>query len=680
MLDAGFLPLLAAGGEHAAKVTEGFRAWGPWLILFLPLMASVITLCVPVVRKRSNIAATLAIGSMLIGLGLTLSYYIEALSGGMPVYEAIVPWVESGNLLIEFGTRLDNLALLMTLIVTGVGSAIFIYALGYMHGDPSMGRFFGKFALFAFSMLGIVLSPNFFQTFVFWELVGVSSYLLIGYYWKKHSAGEAAKKAFLTNRVGDFGFLLGILLVWTALGRATDVYSFDFDVLRAAMSDSAGHPVAIKLFQEAFSPGSGAFMAALAAALVFCGAMGKSAQFPLHVWLPDAMEGPTPVSALMHAATMVAAGIYMVIRSNFLFAYADWAPTLIAWLGGITAFIAASMAITQRDIKKVLAYSTLSQLGYMTMALGAGAYTAAMFHLTTHAFFKALLFLCAGSVIHGCHHEQDMFKMGGIRKVMPSTWRTWLIGTLSLTAIVPIAGWWSKDEILGSYINNQMVGGWQALLAIGILVAFMTAFYMWRATYLTFFGEYRGHHEAHESPKVMTGPLWFLAIISLGIGFVGIPNNSVGGAHSNVIEHFLHSWHVGENAVLHWSLAIFSTIVAIAGFLLARGIYRTSEGQDPLPAKLGRLWTLWDQLYYIDKFYLWLVRTVQQGFANLCWWFERWVVIQGLVNGTAQGFRLTADGVRRMQSGRLGSYVTSFVLGAVVVTGLALLQVWIQNR
>ena len=362
-MGSGFIPLASEAGHATAVVTEGFKAWAPWLVLFLPLAVAAIVLCVPFVRKRVNIAAFLAIAAVLAGFAITLfTYFVPAVSGHGGVYEMIVPWVVAGDIKIEFGTRLDNLALVMTMVVTGIGSAIFVYALGYMHGDVSKGRFFGKFSLFVFSMLGIVLSPNFFQTFVFWELVGVSSYLLIGYYWKKHSAGEASKKAFLTNRVGDFGFLLGILMVWTAVGDLTGTKSFDFEVVRHAV-DGAG-------FGSGFFGSS--WMAGLGAILVFCGCMGKSAQFPLHVWLPDAMEGPTPVSALMHAATMVAAGIYMMIRCYFVLQGSAWAPTVVAWLGGITALIAATMAVTQYDIKKVLAYSTLSPAWLHDDGLGCG--------------------------------------------------------------------------------------------------------------------------------------------------------------------------------------------------------------------------------------------------------------------------------------------------------------------
>ena len=655
------LNLLAAGGGAHNVITEGFAAWATWIILFLPLLAATIVVCVPYVRKHVNLAAAISIGSMLIGLALTLVlYFFPALQGNTDTYEAIVDWMVVGTVKIQFGARMDQLALLMTLVVTGIGSAIFVYALGYMRGDESMGRFFGKFALFAFSMLGIVVSPNFFQTFIFWELVGASSYLLIGYYWKKDSAGEAAKKAFLTNRVGDFGFLLGIMMIWTAVG-----YSFDFEVIRSVLTTNVNGDLLYGV-SNVFQTST---LAAVGAALVFCGAMGKSAQFPLHVWLPDAMEGPTPVSALMHAATMVAAGIYMVIRAFFVFEGAGWAPELMAWLGGITAFMAACMAIAQNDIKKVLAYSTLSQLGYMTMALGLGAYTAAMFHLTTHAFFKALLFLCAGSVIHGCHHEQDMRKMGGIKKYMPSTHKTWVIGTLALCGIFPLAGFWSKDEILGAAMANGTLGSAKILWGLGTLVAFMTAFYMGRAWFMTFRGEYRGKHEPHESPKVMTVPLWILAIFSIFIGFVGVPGSG------NLIERFLHSWHVGGPAEFHTSVAIISTIVAVLGLVLAYRIYGKGTGKDPLPEKLGGLWTLWANLWYVDKFYLWLVRVVQQGIAKICWWFERWVVIQGLFNGLARGTRVAGEQVRQAHTGRLGSYVTSFVLGAVIVMILVLAQV-----
>jgi NADH-quinone oxidoreductase subunit L len=670
------IPILAAEA-HGAGVVHG--DWLAWAILFLPLAAAGLLGAWPALR-RSAAAPAIAVASVGVGFAITLlAYFLPALGGDVPVREGIVTWFESGSVLVTFGTRMDALALTMTLVVTGVGFAIFVYALGYMRGDEAIGRFYAKFALFVFSMLGIVLSPNFFQTFVFWELVGASSYLLIGYYWRRDSAGEAAKKAFMTNRVGDFAFFLGILMVWTAVGSATGVASveeglrtlgaFDFTVIQAAFEPDGAEAV---LFGSVG-------LATVAAALVFGGAMGKSAQFPLHVWLPDAMEGPTPVSALMHAATMVAAGIYMVIRCFFLYEDTTWAPTLLAWLGALTAVLAATMAITQRDIKKVLAYSTLSQLGYMTMALGVGAYTAAMFHLTTHAFFKALLFLCAGSVIHGCHHEQDMFKMGGLAKVMPATYRTFVIGTLALCGIFPLAGFWSKDEILSAVSIADGVHGPYAipghtfLFVVGLVTAGLTAFYMGRAWHLTFRGTYRGHAHPHESPRVMTVPLWVLAVFSLFVGFVGIPGQA------NRFEHFLHAWHLGEAAEFHPSVALLSTILAVAGLVTAFAVYgRAAPGTDPLPARLGGLWTLWDRKYYLDDLYLWLVRRVQQGIAGLCWLFERWVVIGLLANGTAYAVKVVGEQARRLQSGRLSSYVTAFVIGAVVLMAVLVFAVQVS--
>jgi len=382
-----------------------------WFTLLAPLGAAVAMTVSPSLRNSSR-GPKLAIASVLVSFFTALVFLI---GGDSIEYISRWSWIDlstsdGDGLLIELGILVDPLSKMMLLVVGGVGSAIFIYALGYMKGDKSIGRFYAKFALFVFSMLGIVFATNFLMIFIFWELVGASSYLLIGYYYEKPSACEAGKKAFLTNRVADFGFLLGILMIYDLAG------SFDFEAIEAAV---VGNNLT----------STNTTQLALASFLIFLGAAGKSAQIPFHVWLPDAMEGPTPVSALMHAATMVAAGVYMVIRVFFCFGGIGavewgWAPEVMANTGAVTAFLAASIAMVQRDIKKVLAYSTLSQLGYMVMALGVGAYGVAMFHLTTHAFFKGLLFLCAGSVIHGCHHEQDMFRMGGLRKKMPTTfWR-----------------------------------------------------------------------------------------------------------------------------------------------------------------------------------------------------------------------------------------------------------------
>ena len=464
----------------------------PWLILFLPLLAAAgITLFT---LHSRTVSALLSIGAIVAGFILTISFIA---ANGWTGGESTTNWLTIGSLQVDFGLKLDALSLMMMLIVTGVGGAIHIYSFGYMHADRSMSRFFACLSLFTFSMLGIVLANNFLMMFIFWELVGVSSYLLIGFWYEKPSAADAAKKAFFTNRLGDFGFLLGILMVWGLLG------SLNFYDLQAAMTEN---PALL---------GSGATIAGL---LVFCGAMGKSAQFPLHVWLPDAMEGPTPVSALIHAATMVAAGVYMLCRTLFLFDHA--ALLVIAYIGGFTALLAALIAVQQNDIKRILAYSTLSQLGYMVMAVGLAGPTPAMFHLTTHAFFKALLFLGAGSVIHALHEEQDIWKMGGLCKKMGITFWTFLIGTLALSGVPPFSGFYSKDAILAQALEQKNY----PLFVLGAAVAGLTTFYMFRLFYVAFVGKPRtetaGH--AHESPAVMTWPLIVLAVFAVIGGIIPI--------------------------------------------------------------------------------------------------------------------------------------------------------------
>src|SRR5688572_3131394 len=396
-------------------------------ILFLPLIAAGIIVLFS--RRHPAVSAQLSIGA--IALSFLLSLLVFARLDEAAISVPAINWLSIGDLKVELGFMVDRLSVVMLLVVTGVGLMIHIYSYGYMHGDPGFSRFFACLSLFTFSMLGIVFATNFFQMFIFWELVGLSSYLLIGYWYEKPSAADACKKAFLTNRIGDFGFLLGIIILWTLLG------SVQFAQLQAAI---AQNPAAL-----------GA-LASLAGFLIFMGAMGKSAQFPLHVWLPDAMEGPTPVSALIHAATMVAAGVYMLCSVFFLYtATPAWPEALsfmegvtaleiIAWIGGITSLMAALIAVQQNDIKRILAYSTLSQLGYMIMSVGLSGKTAAMYHLTTHAFFKALLFLGAGSVIHAMHHEQDIWRMGALRKRMPKTFLTFLFGTLALAGVWPLSG------------------------------------------------------------------------------------------------------------------------------------------------------------------------------------------------------------------------------------------------
>ena len=478
-----------------------------WCILLLPLAAAVgITLFT---LRNGKLSAQLSIAAVVVSFLMTIVAVI-ATSDAPIARSAALPWLHVGDLAADIRLVLDPLSKVMLLVVTGVASLIHIYSYGYMHEDKSLARFFASLSLFTFSMLGIVLASNLVMTFIFWELVGVSSYLLIGFWNEKASAADACKKAFLTNRIGDFGFILGILIVWGLLG------SVDFDFLKAEL---VKHPAKL----------GGA--ASLAGLLIFCGAMGKSAQFPLHVWLPDAMEGPTPVSALIHAATMVAAGVYMLCRTYFLFTVptawpssmswlAGWSSLdIISWIGGVTALMAALMAVQQNDIKRILAYSTLSQLGYMVMSVGLGGPTPAMFHLTTHAFFKALLFLGAGAVIHACHHEQDIWRMGGLRQRMPITFWTFLIGTLALCGVPPFSGFYSKDAILAQAFSHSVP---LFLLAVG--VALLTTFYMFRLFFVAFLGAPRDEHaaHAHECPGVMTWPLRILAVLSVAGAFLGV--------------------------------------------------------------------------------------------------------------------------------------------------------------
>ncbi|MHC4548954.1 MAG: NADH-quinone oxidoreductase subunit L [Planctomycetota bacterium] len=603
-----------------------------WLTLLAPILASVALTVSPALR-RSRLGPKLAIASVLFCAAISLLFLVTGMSGHH--YWSWMDFSGLGGPRVQLGVLVDGLSTMMLLVVGWVGSAIFIFALGYMKGDPGIGRFYAKFALFVFSMLGIALADNFLMIFVFWELVGASSYLLIGYYYERPSAVEAGKKAFLVNRVADFGFLLGILMIWDFAG------SFNFAEIETAVRDGALVGVA-------------GWKLALASFLIFIGAAGKSAQVPFHVWLPDAMEGPTPVSALMHAATMVAAGVYMVIRVFFCFEPLGgidwgWAPGFVAMTGGLTAILAATIALVQRDIKKVLAYSTLSQLGYMVMALGAGAYSIAMFHLTTHAFFKGLLFLCAGSVICGCHHEQDMLAMGGLRRRMPITFWTFTVGMLALTGLCPFAGFWSKDLILDALHVKHLAG----LQIAATATAGLTALYMARAWFLTFFGEYRGHAQPHESPKVMTYPLIFLAAMSVWIGWLFGP-----------FQGYLGHW-TPRRLGVDPSIAIVSQVVVLFGYGLAwwvyvRGGLHRAEGLKQLFRPLHTL--LWN-LYYFDHFYLWVVRNVQQGIARLCRLFEEWVIVKGWVGVPTRFTRWAGDMSRRLQVGRLNFYAYCFLGG-----------------
>jgi NADH-quinone oxidoreductase subunit L len=529
---------------------------------------------------------------------------------------------------------MNPLAIMMLLIVTGVGSAIFIYSRGYMDEDPGSPRFFAFLSLFAFSMIGIVLSNNFIQLFIFWELVGLSSYLLIGFWYAKPSAADAGVKAFMVNRLSDFGFLCGIILLWslsdTGAGR-----SFQFTELMPVIAHIDPH------------------MLTIVGLLLFCGVVGKSAQIPLHVWLIDAMEGPTPVSALIHAATMVAAGIYLLARTFFIFEPSATALGVIAYTGAITSLMAAILAIAENDIKRILAYSTLSQLGLMVMALGLGGPVQGMYHLTTHAFFKALLFLGAGSVIYALHHEQNIWNMHGLLKKMPVTGITFLIGTLALCGIFPLSGFWSKDGILAlAYTHDTM------LYLIAATASGFTAFYMGRLFFVAFWPDapaaHQGDHahEIHESPAVMTLPLIFLAILAAIGGFIGIP-------------HYLSPQEAPE--ALNMQVAVISSIVAVLGLGFAFIIYGRRTSADPLASILGSFYAVLQNKFYFDIVYGWYVDNIQQNIALFLSRFEKEFIVRIFVGGVTNLARNGGKTFRYLQNGLVQFYALIFILGAVLL-------------
>jgi NADH-quinone oxidoreductase subunit L len=620
----------------------------PWLILFLPLLsAAVITLFT---LRCKTLSSLISIGAVVAGFVLSV-LFVNA-NGIHFSGETSVNWLTIGNLSIDFGLKLDALSMMMLFVVTGVGGLIHIYSYGYMREDESMARFFACLSLFTFSMLGIVLANNFLLMFIAWELVGVSSYLLIGFWFEKPSAGDAAKKAFITNRLGDFGFLFGILMVWGLLG------SLNFGLLQSTL---AANPALL---------GTSATLAGL---LIFCGAMGKSAQFPLHVWLPDAMEGPTPVSALIHAATMVAAGVYMLCRSLFLFN--PEALHIIAYIGGFTALLAALMAVQQNDIKRIIAYSTLSQLGYMVMVVGLNGPTPAMFHLTTHAFFKALLFLAAGSVIMGMHHEQDIWHMGNLRKKMPITFITFTIGALALSGIPPFAGFYSKDSILAQCLEqgreHPMLG--YPLFGVAVFVAGLTAFYTFRLFFVVFFGKEKSDHakHAHESPLVMTAPLMILAVFAAIGGFIGITNN-YGSQFS--ADHEILSLSQQLLEPLHAPIAMCIGIgVALAGIFLAFSLYKNAD-KDPLPAKLGKLATWMRDKFYFDELYEATVIRLHDFIAAVFDFIDRWILEGAILGFIRGGTDLTGRGLRLLQTGNLQTYAFLFVFGVAVLLYFVLVK------
>ena len=612
----------------------------PWLILFLPLLSA--TVIALFTLRSKTVSSLISIGAVAAGFVLTC-LFVNA-NGIHYSGETSVNWLTIGGLNVDFGLKLDALSMMMLFVVTGVGGLIHIYSYSYMDEDAGKARFFAFLSLFTFSMLGIVLANNFLMTFIFWELVGVSSYLLIGFWFEKPSAGDAAKKAFITNRLGDFGFLAGILMVWGLLG------SLNFSAL------------AMNTFTLNVSG-----MATIAGLLIFCGAAGKSAQFPLHVWLPDAMEGPTPVSALIHAATMVAAGVYMLCRTLFLY-NAD-ALHVIAYIGGFTALLAALMAVQQNDIKRIIAYSTLSQLGYMVMAVGLSGPTTAMFHLTTHAFFKALLFLSAGSVIIGMHHEQDIWQMGNLRKKMPLTFATFFIGALALCGVPPFSGFYSKDAILALALEEKNY----LLFGVAVFVAALTTFYTFRLFFVVFFGQEKSKQasHAHESPLVITLPLVALAVLSVVGGFIGVTNfygSQFGTTHASltVMEQITHPFH----DVFPMLCGLGAVVV---GLFLAFTFYKNAA-TDPLPAKLGALSRWMANRFYFDELYEATVIRCHDLLAAASDWFDRWIIEGACIGLIRGGTDLSGRALRLVQTGNLQTYAFLFAFGVALLLYFVLVK------
>lgn len=607
-----------------------------WMALFAPLAACVVITLGTLKHRR--ISSAVACAGITASLALSIAVFVLAWLRDFETAESNLILVSLTSLRLEFGVILDRLSCLMLLLVTGVGSAIFYYSLAYMRDDAGRSRYFAGLSFFAFSMLGIVLSTNFFQMFIFWELVGAASYLLIGHWYEKQEAADAGKKAFLTTRVGDVGFLVGILMLWSwtgSLGRET----LGFGELRSLLETSAAGTVGLSWI----------------GLLIFCGVLGKSAQFPLHVWLPDAMEGPTPVSALIHAATMVAAGVYLLARTFFLFTMAPAVLWVIASVGVLTAFLAATMALVQDDIKKILAYSTLSQLGYMVMAVGLGSSGAAMYHLATHAFFKALLFLGAGSVLHALR-TQNIWEMGALMRRMPVTGGTFLIGFLALAGIFPFSGFWSKDEILSLALSTNRI-----FYGIGVGTAFLTSLYMGRLFFTVFVAEPSRPVQAHEGSWAMTLPLLALAFFATAGGFLGIGT-------------FLHA-HEDRPVSFDFTVMGTSLTLSLAGIFLAYLMYGM---KIPLFAgwqgATSRIRKVLVNKYYMDDLYDLLVRTVQQNLALVCDLFERTVVVGFVVNGTARLTGLAGHIIRFLQTGKVQAYAL------VLTAGVTLLTYWLAIR
>ena len=634
------------------------------LIALLPLAGFVFTAAFG--RRLGKRAHIVSVGVVVLAWAIGMLVAFTAITHGAPFGEeghgvTFYEWIPAGDFVVEAGFFVDTLTACLLIVVLTIGMLVHIYSIGYMSHDPGYWRFFAYLNLFMFSMLLLVLADNFLVVFVAWELVGLSSYLLIGFWKHKRTAALAAKKAFIVNRVGDVGFALGIMLIWVSLG------TLDIREVIERIGELEHATITV------------------ISLLLFAGAMGKSAQFPLHVWLPDAMEGPTPVSALIHAATMVNAGVYLVARASPIFAHAPEALVVVAAIGIFTAILAASIAMTQTDIKRVLAYSTLSQLGYMFAALGVGAFTAAIFHLMTHGFFKGLLFLGSGSVIHAVHEEQDMRRMGGLAKKIPITYATMLIGSLAISGIPPLAGFFSKDEILGEAFKLGFVWVW----AIGIIVAVMTAFYMFRLMGLTFWGESRvdPHVEprVHESPRVMTWPLIILAVPSALLGlFLGLPlgastlhhwlepvfHESVELLHHAEAEYQLFGI---DGALIGASVAVAAIGIAVAWRLFGAELPGIRIRPQPervrsIAARVPFLYRASLNKWWFDELNHLIFIVIGGRVAGFLWWFDRRVVDDSL-NDLARNTVGAGRNIRQIQTGRVQNYALGIALGLIVMAG-----------
>ena len=595
--------------------------------------------------------------AVLVSLICSIIAFISVNAGNTLEGEAgvLYTWISGEAFTFNIGFQVDALTTIMLLVITGVGFLIHVYSIGYMHGDEGYTRYFAYLNLFVFAMLILVLGNNYLLMFVGWEGVGLCSYLLIGFWYEKQSATDAGKKAFIVNRIGDFGFLLGMFTLFAAFGTLDFGGIFETANELQPAADGMGF-VETDNFKQIF----GASTLIVATLLLFVGAVGKSAQIPLYVWLPDAMEGPTPVSALIHAATMVTAGVYMIARSAKLY---DIAHTgmVVAWIGVLTAFFAATIALKQNDIKRILAYSTVSQLGYMFVGVGVGAYASGIFHLVTHAFFKGLMFLTAGSVMHAMSNELDMRKMGGLRSKMPITHATFLVGALAIAGFPFLSGFWSKDEILHSAWGSSPY-----IYIIGLITAFLTAFYMFRLIFVTFYGESRVDSETashlHESPSVMWLPLVILAVPSALIGLL----LGIGGHHSWFHE-FTKDVFPAAHGELEGSVILFmaiSSIVGLGGILFAWTRYKNRVPADESSNSLEKLV---ENKYYIDEVYnTFIVQPIKNGSHFLLWKLFDTGIIDGIVNGVAAVVRWFGGTLRRLQTGIVQAYIVSMVIGIVI--------------